>query len=257
MSLSRERVRLIGRLRNRRTREREGLFLVEGVRSAAEALEAGAPVRFAVVSDRLEESTVGSDVRAGLADADIETLEVARNELVALSDTETSQGVLLVCSEPASEGDPLPAGPLLVLDGVQDPGNVGTLVRAAVAFGLAGTVALDGTADPFNAKAVRAAAGALFRGSLVRTSWDRVEPRLRGRGPLLVADMGGGDVAGLRPEGSWALVVGSEASGLRPAVRAAATRTVAVPMRGGVESLNAGVAGAILLYALTSGNACG
>jgi TrmH family RNA methyltransferase len=128
---------------------------------------------------------------------------------------------------------------------------VGTLVRAAAAFGMEGVIALDGTVDPFNPKAVRAAAGALFRAPVVRMPWERAEAELRARGPLLVADMAGRAVGGVRPSGSWTLVVGSEASGPRPAVRAAATDTVAIPMRGGVESLNAGIAGAILLYALT------
>ena len=250
VALSRERTRLIERLKNRRTREREGLFLVEGVRSAAEALAAGAHVRFAVISPRLTDLAEGAALRARLGEA-VETVEVTHEELAELSDTEASQGVLLVCPEPGDDGEALPAGPLLLLDGVQDPGNVGTLVRAAAALGAAATVVLDGTVDPFNPKAVRAAAGALFRAPVLRRPWERTKAALRERGPLLVADMAGRDVAEVRPSGSWALVIGSEAAGVRPAVRAAATDTVAIPMRGGVESLNAGVAGAILLYALT------
>ena len=129
---------------------------------------------------------------------------------------------------------------------------MGTLVRAAVAFGLGGTVVLDGTADPFSAKAVRAAAGATFRAPVLRDTWDRIGTELRGRGPLLVGDMSGGDIGDTKEVGGeWALVVGSEAAGPRAAVRSAATGTVAVPMAGGVASLNAGVAGAILLYVLT------
>jgi TrmH family RNA methyltransferase len=130
---------------------------------------------------------------------------------------------------------------------------VGTLVRAAAAFGVAAVLVLDGTADPFNAKAVRAAAGAIFRVPVLRAPWERIEGDLRARGPVLVADMGGQDVAAARPRGSWALVVGSEAAGPRPAARAAATDTLAIPMRAGIESLNAAVAGAVLLYALTRG----
>ena len=251
MPLSHERARLIGRLRNRRTREREGLFLVEGIRSAGEALAAGAQVRFAVISPRLVDLAEGVALRARLTAAGVETVELEHEELAELSDTETSQGVLLVCPEPMVEGDALPSGPLLVLDGVQDPGNVGTLVRAAAAFGMAATIVLDGTVDPFNPKVVRAAAGAIFRVPVLRLPWSRVEPDLRARGPVLIADMAGRDVATARPSGRWSLVIGSEATGPRAAVRAAATDTLAIPMRGGVESLNAGIAGAILLYALT------
>jgi TrmH family RNA methyltransferase len=251
MSLSNERTRLIGRLRSRRTREREGLFLVEGIRSAGEALAAGAQVRFALTSPRLDDLAEGATLRTGLEKAGVEVVELEHEELAELSDTEASQGVLLVCPEPSVEGDALPGGPLLVIDGVQDPGNVGTLLRAAAAFGMAATVVLDGTVDPFNPKAVRAAAGAIFRAPVLRLPWSRVEADLRARGPVLIADMAGRDVATARPTGSWSLVVGGEAAGPRAAVRAAATDTLAIPMRGGVESLNAGIAGAILLYALT------
>src|SRR5690606_4913319 len=109
----------------------------------------------------------------------------------------------------------------------------------------------DGTVDPYNPKAVRATAGALFRGRVRRMRWEDAEPALRARGPLLVADMRGRDVAGVRRAGSWTLLVGGEGAGPRQAARAAATEVVSVPMPGGAESLNAGVAGAILLYELT------
>jgi TrmH family RNA methyltransferase len=253
MTLSREREKLLERLRRRRTRERERLFLVEGIRAVGEAVAAKADVRFAVVSPRLGELAGGPDLNARLTAAGVERVPVTDDELAALGDTETTQGVLLVCGEPETDLGDLPEGPLLVLDGVQDPGNVGTLVRAAAAFGLLGVVALEGTADPFNPKAVRASAGALFHTRVMRAPWHAVEPVLLARGPVLVADMAGRDVASLPRSGVWTLVVGGEGSGPREAVRAAASGTVAVPMPGGVESLNAGVAGSILLYALTLG----
>ena len=251
MGLSRERGRLIERLRRRRTREREGLFLVEGIRSVGDALAAGVPARFAVVSPRLGEIAGGDPLRERLVQAGIETVEVADAEFAALSDTGAPQGVLLVCPEPRNDPAHLPAGTLLVLDGVQDPGNVGTLIRAAATFGVAGVIALDGTVDPYGTKAVRAAAGAVFRTRVLMASWDEIESDLRARGPLLIADMDGSDVASLAPQGEWALVVGSEGAGPRASVREAAAGAVGVPMPGGAESLNAGVAGAILLYVLT------
>jgi len=251
MGLSRERGLLIQRLRRRRTREREGLFLVEGIRSVDEALAAGVPVRFAVVSPRVREFAAGDPLRERLAQAGVETVEVTDTEFAALADTWAPQGVLLVCPEPTNDPGHLPAGRLLILDGVQDPGNVGTLIRAAAAFGVAGVIALDGTVDPYSTKAVRAAAGAVFRTRVIMASWDEVEGTLRARGPLLIADMDGSDVALLAPRGEWALVVGSEGAGPRASVRDAASGAVKVPMPGSAESLNAGVAGAILLYVLT------
>ena len=251
MGLSRERGRLLKRLRHRRTREREELFLVEGIRSVDEALAAGVPPRFAVVSPHLLELAGGDPLRERLVRAGVDTVEVTDAEFAVFSDTEAPQGVLAVCPEPRSNTAHLPSGPLLVLDGVQDPGNVGTLIRAAAAFGVAGVVALDGTVDPYSPKAVRASAGTLFRTRVLLAGWGEMEGPLCARGPLLIADMGGCDVTSLTPQGEWALVLGSEGAGPRASVRDAAVGAVRVPMPGGAESLNTGVAGAILLYVLT------
>ena len=250
MALSRTRAKLIARLGERRGREREGLFLVEGIRSAREALAASARVSFALVAPRLGALAGGSELRPLLADAGVETVELSDAELEELSDTETPQGVLLVCAEPEPLPRLRPNVPVLALDGIQDPGNVGTLIRAAVAFGVPDVLVLDGTVDPYNAKAVRASAGAIFRASLRRARWSDVVAEVSARGPLLVADMAGGDPAGARPGSGWTLVVGGEGAGPRPEARAAATALVGIPMAGGVESLNAGVAGSILLYVL-------
>lgn len=252
MSLSRERTRLLTRLRTRRTREREGLFLVEGIRAVNDALSAGARPRFALVSPRLADLAGGAALRERLAASRIDTVELDDAELAVFADTEAPQGVLVVCPEPEDDA-PLPLGPLLVLDGIQDPGNVGTLVRVAAAFGLRAVVLLDGCADPYGTKAARAAAGALFATRIVRAPWSGVEGALRARGPLYLADMGGCDVADVTPRGDWSLVVGSEGAGARAEVRAVAQEVVSVPMPGGHESLNVAVAGAILLYALVRG----
>jgi len=262
MSLSRAREKLLGRLRHRKSREREGLFLVEGIRSASEALETGTRISFAVTSPRVRELAGGEELALALRDAGVEVHEVEDAELARLSDTQTPQGVLLACREPsAGLAELVPtdvagrrgrALRLLVLDGIQDPGNLGTLVRAAAAFALSGVLLLEGTVDPYNPKAVRAAAGGLFRVPVVRVPWSEVGGWLEERGVrLLVAEAHGTDVARARAAPPWALVVGSEAAGARGEIVSAAARVVAVPMPGGSDSLNAGVAGAVLLYALT------
>ncbi|NJD20051.1 MAG: RNA methyltransferase [Gemmatimonadetes bacterium] len=253
VSLSQRRTHLIGRLRHRKTREREGLVLAEGIRSVREALAAGAEPQFAVVSPRLETLAWGADLLATLRArvGDVET--VGDSELDALADTERPQGVLAVFRQPGWDGSTLvPGGRYLVLDSVQDPGNVGTLVRAATAFRLDGVVALDGTADPWGPKAVRSSAGLAFRMPVLQVGADEAVDLLAGAHiPVMVADAAGTDVATLSHQESWALAVGNEGAGVREALRAAARRLVRIPMPGPVESLNAGVAGAILLYALT------
>ncbi len=253
MSLSQRRAQLVGRLRRRKTREREGLVLVEGIRSVTEALEAGAEPVFAVVSPRLDTLAWGADLLATLC-ARVEDVErLGDAELDALADTERPQGVLLVCRQRSWDVAELrQRGRYLVLDAVQDPGNVGTLVRAATAFDVDGVIVLDGTADPWGPKAVRSSAGMTFRVSVGLAEADAVVELLRESDvPLFVADASGVDVADVSTPASWALAVGNEGVGTRETLRLAATRFVRIPMPGPAESLNAGVAGAILLYALT------
>jgi TrmH family RNA methyltransferase len=251
MSLSQRRSQLIGRLRHRRTRVREGLVLVEGVRAVGEALAAGADISFACVSPRLEQTAEGTALRERLEGVTREVTALDDDELAALADTEHSQGVLLICREP--QGDPENVeGSVLVLDAVQDPGNVGTLVRAAVAFGVNAIIVLDGTADPWSPKAVRASAGMAFRLPLHPLPVDELLELLRRTGTeLLIATAGGLDVRRVTVGERWALAVGNEGAGVRSRLRVAGAREVAVRMPGPAESLNAGVAGAILLHALT------
>jgi TrmH family RNA methyltransferase len=253
VELSQRRTLLIQRLRRRKTRLREGLVLVEGVRAVEEAAAAGAHVRFCVFSDGLPPASAGRRVVERLSAAGVEAVAVGESAFQGVSDTERSQGLLAVCSEPMWDLEIVrPGGRYLVLDALQDPGNVGTLVRAAAAFALTGVLALDGTVDPWGAKAVRASAGMAFRVPLVAPDAATAVACLgRSEVPILVADAAGTDVASVAGGGPWALVVGNEGGGPRPELVEAARETVGVPMPGGAESLNAGVAGAILLYALT------
>lgn len=229
--------------------------MVEGVRAAEEALDAALPIEFALCAPAIEETERGRALASRLAAAGVAIERIPDRELAGLADTDTPQGVLLVCVQPRRSLDDLAVSPvttLLVCDAVQDPGNLGTLVRCAAAFAAAGVVALDGTVDPWNAKAVRASAGAAFRLPVILERWPAVRDWLAARGiELLVADASGEDVAGLQRRGPLALVVGNEGAGVRAEIRRAAARAVAVPVEGRVESLNVATAGAILLYELT------
>ena len=251
-ALSQRATRLVQRLKTRKGRSREALVLVEGVRAVDTALDGGARPRFAVVSDRLEDRPGGAALLRRMDGLGVDVRQVSDPELELLSDTETPQGVLLVTEERTVPVGALMPGRWLVLDGVQDPGNAGTLVRAAVAFGLDGVVALDGTVDLWSPKAVRASAGLAFRVPLARTDADGlVETCAQAGVALLTADAGGQDVGDLELSGPVALVMGNEGAGVRPALARAARAVVAVPMRGPAESLNVGIAGSILIYGLT------
>ncbi len=254
VSLSARKEKLIGRLRNSRMRPREAQVLVEGPRVASEVLDAGIDLRFAVVSDGFGRGERGRGLLARLEEAGTPVEIVTDEELEALSDTESPQGVLLVCDEPAWSLETIPEeaeGRYLLLDRVQDPGNLGTLVRAGRAFAVDAVVALDGTVDPWNPKAVRAAAGASFHVPVLKEGWEGVRVWCAEGGvALLAAKAGGVDVAEARPPRPWALAVGNEGAGVRDELLEVARTRIAVPMPGGAESLNVGVAGAILLYEL-------
>jgi TrmH family RNA methyltransferase len=257
MALSKEKSKLVQRLRSPRLRAREGLFLVEGVRCVGEFLQATLPLtpRFAIASPRLLDAGGGPELLADLRARGLLLLEVETGELNALAHAETTQGVLLVVEEPRCSWPPWPdpgSRRLLLLDGIQDPGNVGTLIRAARAFGLDAVLALDGTADPWGPKTVRSGAGAHAHVPVFRMPWTEARDRLGDMGlPILVAEADGTDVRGWSGPPGWALVLGNEGAGVRAEVQDLAEVCLAIPMADAVDSLNVAVAGAILLFALT------
>jgi TrmH family RNA methyltransferase len=205
----------------------------------AEALATGVvPLRVFVAADRPPPVP---------DDGAIEIVTVTAAVLARISGTETPQGVVAVIAVPEPG---LPAGGgLLVAWGVSDPGNVGTLVRSAAAFGL-GFAAGPGCADPWSPKVVRSGAGAHFRTPIGRVAaLDELGPRVT----VAAVARGGDPSASLRGLPDAAILVGDEASGLPGEIAAAADRRVTVPMPGGTESLNAAVAGSILAYEAAGG----
>lgn len=259
MELSQRRERLVRRLHQRKTRVREGLVLVEGVRAVAEALDGGAKAAFAIVSPDLERTDEGRLLMSRLAAS--ERVEVSPARLREVAATERPQGVLLVCDEPAAEVSDLPDGDVLVLDAVQDPGNVGTLIRSASAFGFAGVVCLDGTADPWGPKAVRSSAGTVFRIPVSGCELSDAVRHLRHAGLRVIVGAADGRPLGdfiassAAERGPVGVVVGNEGAGVRAELSQAADATVAIEMRGHVESLNAGIAGSILMYRISEARA--
>lgn len=248
LSLARQRV--VRRLGDRRGRAREALVLLEGRRSIETARSGGAHIRFVVLAPD-SASAVEVAMAQGLAEDGVEVVSAPEELLVEIADTETPQSILAVATEPRPQLPERAQGTLLVLDQVQDPGNAGTLIRTAAAFGAERVLVLDGTVDPWSPKVVRASAGTVFLLPVHRLSMEQALAWLEGGGvPLLVADADGEDVRGVSVDEPLALVLGNEGSGPRPEVRAAAWRVVALPMTAGTESLNVAVAGSILLWTL-------
>jgi TrmH family RNA methyltransferase len=225
------------RLQEARARAESGRALLEGPHLLAEATAAGLRVErvFALPGD------APSAAAARACGADL--VLVDERGLRRLSTTEHPQSPVAVAAIPPTALPP--RGHLLVAWGVGDPGNLGTLIRCAAAFGL-GFAAGPGTADPWSPKVLRAAAGGHFRAGAPRVE---LPDELRGGGRLLVATVARGGLSpSALPRRALAVLVGDEAHGLPGALISGCDLVVTVPMPGGAESLNAAVAGAIVAY---------
>lgn len=241
-------------LRRRKARERQGLFVAEGIRTVEELLGSPLPIRGLLVVPSLPEAPRGAALLASAAERGVPVVEVDDMSFASAADTDAPQGVLAVAQMPAHRLDDIPAlgAPrVVVLDAVQDPGNVGTILRTAAAFGAAAVVALPGTVDLWNAKVVRSAMGASFRLPTISATAATLVAFLHERGfALWAADAHGAPLDELRPPDALAVAVGNEGAGLTPELREHADRLVAIPIAADVESLNVAVATGILLHSL-------
>ena len=252
--LSRSEEKLVRGLARRKVREKEGLFLAEGVRVVEELLRAGLVLRLALISSSLEDTERGRSLAAGLHRA-TEVRRVDGGLMDELADTTTNQGVLVVAETPVVGLDAVEVGEAftaLVLDAVQDPGNLGTLVRSAVAFGCDLVACLPGTVDAWNPKAVRASAGMVFRLPVAQVEPEELASWLGRRDVMFLgADAQGRRVDRLALPRRVALAVGNEGGGLSGYIRSRVDAEVSVPMSEEAESLNVAVAAGILLYVIT------
>jgi TrmH family RNA methyltransferase len=236
-----------------RAGERE-LCLIEGPRLVLEALAAGLTVVEAAASPRAEATPPGPAALAELRQHGVPVRRMAAELVASLSEAETSQGLLALARRPSfREEEVFRRTPplLLVAEGVQNPGNLGGLLRTAEAAGASGAVLSAGCADPLSWKALRGAMGSAFRLPHVRGGpIEEVLDGLDARGiPVLATSADGErryDEADLR--GPVALVVGGEGGGLSAPVRARAAARLRIPLEEPVESLNVGVAAALVLF---------
>ncbi len=253
-SPSNPKIKLVRALANKQTRYEKKQFVIEGVRLIEEAVGAGI-----VPALVLYTASIHGDRRARILLEKInastrEVYPVSDAVMKAISSTETPQGILAVV--PFVEL-PAPVQPqfVLILDAVRDPGNVGAILRSARAAGVDQILLAPGTADPHNAKVVRAAMGAHFRVPLRGAhTWKEIEDHIRGISRVYLADARG-ETDYTRADWSRpiALIIGGEAEGASDAARKIATARVRIPMHGGAESLNAAMAATVLLFEATRG----
>ena len=241
-------------LKRRKARERQHLFTAEGVRTVEELLRSPLRIHGVLVAPQLAEAPRGAALLAALRERGVEILDVSAQEFSSAAETDSPQGVLAIAAVPPHSLDtldPPPVARIVVLDAVQDPGNVGTIVRTAAALGVAAVVATPGTVDLWNAKVVRSAMGAGFFLPLLPSTWDALDAfRHRESFALWGADASGTAVHELKPPDRLALVVGNEGAGLSAEARQRVDRLAALPIASSVESLNVAVATGILLYQL-------
>lgn len=234
---------LLGRSKERRE---AGAFVVEGVRLFEEAVQAKWPIRFVLFDETLSER--GKSQVEGLRSQGVDVEEVSASVMQALSETETPQGVLAVLE---FFDLPIPTSPnfILIPDQIRDPGNLGTLLRSAAATGVQAVLIPPETTDAFAPKVVRSGMGAHFRLPIRVMDWEEIDKGVKLEGlKILIADMDGVSCWETDLRQPVALVIGSEADGASESARKIADGKIRIPMSGEVESLNAGVAGSVLMF---------
>lgn len=238
-------------LHRRKGRDRRGLALAEGVRLVEEMLAADAVCKGAVLAPALLATPRGLALRSSLVERGVPITDVSDDELIELAATEHPQGIVAVYVPrewTLEEVVAAPGRPIVVLDGIQDPGNVGTIARTALAFGSAGLIALPGTVDLANPKVVRAAMGALFRLPALHCDVGPLMTWLGNTNVALWATAVDGETLADAPREPIAIALGNEGAGLSPELLARASRRVSIPIQPVAESLNVAAAAAILLY---------
>lgn len=240
----------VRKLNSRRAfRREEGAFAAEGPKLLGEALRWHGALEAVICAPGVPLPELPARVRVA---------EAADGLLASIADTQSPQGIVFICKgKTLAMPDRLAGGRWLVLDGVQDPGNVGTVWRAADAFGADGLILCNGCADPWNPKTVRATMGAVFRLPAYEGTLEAAAEKLAREGVPLYAAALGEDTEDVRavPLGRSAVIVGSEGRGVSRQALELCQKTVRIPMRSRCESLNAAAAASVLLWEMARNDA--
>ena len=225
-------------LSSRKERETTGLFAADGTKLLAEAVKWWPGLHTVILADGVE-ADVPDHVRV---------VSVPKDVMESISPMQTPQGALFLCRLPEKKAF-VPQPGMLLLDGIQDPGNLGTILRTADALQIP-VALLEGCADPYSHKVVRASMGAVFRAVPMQTTWEQVKAACAGAGiPVAVTALSDRAEDIRRAKlGSMAVVIGSEGQGVRKEILEAAQAELIIPMNPNCESLNAAIAAAIVMW---------
>ena len=232
----------------------DGYCAIDGVRILEEAIRSGLRFRAVFFSNSTQNKAARLLPQIG---ANVETLLLPDKLFASAVPSETPQGVAALVRWKEHSPDDVnaraQAGPLLAIAGVQDPGNLGTILRSAEAFGAAGVLLGEGTVSPFNSKLVRASAGSVFRVPIARTKLDAMLGAMRAQGLRLIATSShkGITLSEAKLTGQLAIFIGSEGGGLPRDLISEMDEVVVIPHSSKVESLNAGIAASIVLYEIS------
>lgn len=226
-------------LKDKKARKQQGMFLVEGRKMAVECQRSDFEIDRVFVAESYD---------GEIPFTEEQIVRVSDDVFRFLSDEKSPQGILCRIKIP-TRALTAPKGKCLLLDGVADPGNVGTIIRTANAAGYEEIYLTEECADPYSPKSVRASMSGLFFTRLCRGAREDVLSILKGT-PLIVADMDGENVFTFPAPSQFTLAIGNEANGISCETEQAATHTVKIPMKETQESLNAAVSAGIIMYVL-------
>ena len=225
-------------LSSRKERETTGLFVADGTKLLAEAVKWWPGLHTVILSDGVE---------ADLPDH-VRVVSVPKDVMESISPMQAPQGALFLCRLPEKKAF-APQPGMLLLDGIQDPGNLGTILRTADALQIP-VALLEGCADPYSHKVVRASMGAVFRTQPVQTTWEQVKTACAATDiPVAVTALSdrAEDIRSAKL-GAMAVVIGSEGQGVRKEILESAQAELIIPMNPNCESLNAAIAAAIVMW---------
>jgi RNA methyltransferase, TrmH family len=248
-SMKNQQVKDWKKLLTKKERDKTGTFMVEGFHLVEEALKQKQNVRHLLVSEHVELPTKWN--------YDEISLTIVTDEIIkALADTETPQGIIAICQKEKIDVSSMTGKTFLLIDAVQDPGNVGTMIRTADAAGVDAVIVGTGSVDIYNPKVLRSAQGSHFHLPIITGELQEwVDKLMKEDIPVYGTSLENGQsYTEIQPPSSFALIVGNEGSGVSRDLLEQTTKNLYIPIYGKSESLNVAVASGILLYYLKMGS---
>ena len=234
-SVSNQNYKLINKLKNKKYREKENLFIIESRKLVDEAISSSANIDFIFLRSDVSYET------------DLDSLVFDKALFNKLTMLKSSDGIGAVIRKPVPKK--ISSKKVLLLDSINDPGNIGTMIRSAEAFGFNDIILSPDCVDIYNEKALRASMGSVFRLNIVKLTYDEIAS-FKDSYKFLAADMAGLDIREYKSDSNIILAIGNEANGLGKEVRSLTDTFVKIPMEGDIESLNAAIAASIIMNRL-------